>query len=381
MRETSVAWRPDGSEVVFSRETDIRAVSQDGRELRTLAQVWPVDAEPTPLGTQTTFSFASSGPILIYATCEFVSSAGMSALHELALLDVDNPAAEPRRLTSNVVLDYYPEWSPDGQRVAYARGQPNEAHAAGLFESEREVKPASLYVMAADGTGKRSMRGGEALIGPPRWSPDGRWLAFLSDDGDAGLGLHVVSADGTVRRRLSDAGSEVSWAPDSGRLAFIRYDGQFGALWTITLQADDAAERQLVARFQSDVSGFTDRAKREKSTSLPLVSWSPSGDYIVYECQHRQLCIVGPGKDHFDRVQFYGDAVAWSPDGLRLAVVIGDDAGRHQSIMRPTESIPLPGLGGDNLVRVYTVARDGSDLRPLVRMQKDDYSLVAAAAA
>ncbi|MCY3957187.1 MAG: hypothetical protein OXG65_02730 [Chloroflexi bacterium] len=377
IREASVAWRPDGSEVVFSRAADIYAAAQDGRELRTLAQVWPVAALTEPSYTTTTFSFAPNGSMMIYATCEFVRLPGPSDLHELSLLDVDRPDAGPRRLTSNEVIEYYPAWSPDGQRVAYLRGLRHEAHAVGRFDS---ITPGALFVMAADGTGTRSVPGGEALIGPPRWSPDGRWLAFLNDDGEAGLGLYVVNAEGTVGRRLADAGSEVSWSPDSRQLAFVQRDGQYSSLYAITVTAADAAEPRLLARIYNDVSGFNyaDAAIRDWETSLPLVAWSPAGTHIVYECQYRRLCIFAPDGDQYDEPSLYGQAVAWSRDGSRLAVVIVEPAISvwqwlaYQSVIER--------MGDDRTIRVYTVAPDGSDLRPLVR-EHEDGGLVAAAAA
>ena len=376
MRETSLAWRPDGSEVVFSLGPDIHATSRDGRQLRAVAQVWPADVETTPWNTTTTFSFAPIGSMMIYATCEFVPYPSRFDLHELALLDVDRPDLPPRQLTTNGVIDYYAAWSPDGQRIAYLRGLPNEAYAVNPYRLNRELTPGSLYVMSADGTGKRSVPGGEALIGPPRWSPDGRWLAFLNDDGEAGLGLYVVDADRAVRRRLSNAVSEVSWSPDSQQLAFIRRDGERRALYTITVTADDAAEQR--------VAGLPDSVAPPPGhppPPLPLVAWSPSGGYIAYECDDWRLCIVAPGGTRIGG-SLYGRAAAWSPNGSRLAVVVVVDPERQKNDAIWREYVRrhlLPLLGDDRSITVYTVAPDGSDLRTLVR-EHEDGGLVAAEA-
>ena len=378
MRETSLAWRPDGSEIVFSLGPDIHATSRDGRELRTLAVVWPPGAEMTPWNTTTAFSLAPDGSRMVYATCEFADPTAelVYDLHELALLNLDRPDLPPRRLTTNGVIDYYPVWSPDGQRLAYLRGLPNEAYAVNPYRLNRELTPGSLYVMSADGTGKRSVPGGEALIGPPRWSPDGRWLAFLNDDGEAGLGLYVVDADRAVRRRLSNAVSEVSWSPDSQQLAFIRRDGERRALYTITVTADDAAEQWVV-----DLPDSTAPPQVHPPPPLPLVAWSPSGAHIAYECDDWRLCIVAPGGTRIGG-SLYGRAAAWSPDGSRLAVVVVVDPEpqKHNAIWRDyVRRHLLPLVGDDRSITVYTVAPDGSDLRPLVR-EREDGGLVAAEA-
>ncbi len=381
MPKTSLAWRPDGSELVFSVGPDIHAVSTDGRQLRTLAVVFPPDAE-SRWTTTTAFSLAPGGSRMVYATCEFVPYPSTrpyptnADLHELAVLNLDRPDLPPQRLTTNDVIDYDPAWSPDGQRIAYLRGLPNEAFAVNPYRLNRELTPGSLHVMAADGSGKRSVHTGAALIGPPRWSPDGRWLAFLNVDGDAGLGLYVVNADHTLRRRLSDAVSEVSWSPDSRQLAFIRLDGEQRALYTIAVAADGGAEARRIAGIPEESPGLH-TLRKDETEALPLVAWSPAGGHIAYECGFERLCIVAPDGSRIGGPPLYGQAVGWSRDGSRLALVVGD-LERHQWHYRETQLIPR--LGGDRTIKVYTVAPDGGDLRPLVR-EREDYSLVAAAAA
>ena len=298
---------------------------------------------------------------MVYATCHFYDHTEGYYFHELALVDLSRTDASPQRLTSNRAFDYYPMWSPDGRYIAYLRG-----HHYAAYDDFSDHTLGGLHVVRHDGADSRAVRGAEALVGPPRWSPDGRWLAFLNDDGESGLGLYVVNADRTVRRRLSHAVSEVSWSPDSRQLAFIRRDGERRALYTIAVAADGAAEQWV-----------TSLPDQGTEADFPRVSWSPSGGYIVYECQDERLCIAAPGGTRIAGPSIYGQAVAWSPDGSRLAVVVGD-LERHQWSYRETQLIPL--LGGDRTIKVYTVEPDGSDLRPLVREQEHG-SLVAATAA
>ncbi|MCY3748018.1 MAG: hypothetical protein OXG64_01875 [Chloroflexi bacterium] len=386
----------DGSEIIFSFGPDIHAISPDGRQLRTLARVWPPDAEVSPWTTTTAFSLAPDESRMVYATCEFARSQLSYDYHELALREVDTLDrldAEPQRLTSNTAFDYFPVWSPDGRRIAFLRGLPHRRYesAIGLSLSIDHTS-GSLHVMRADGTDVRAIGGGheDALIGPPRWSPDGRWLAFVNDDGESGtgragawrgflndegeprFGLYIVNADGSVRRRLADAASEVAWSPDSRQLAYIRLDGERRALYTITVTADAAVEQRIADLDRVVVAEYGRPPPR-----LPLVAWSPKGAYIVYECQEDRLCIVTP--EGTRKVgPFYGQAVAWSPDESRLAVVVGDPGIRVFSSWTPQVVLQL--LDGDRTIRVYTVALNGGDLRVLVREQEDG-GLVAAAAA
>ena len=396
IRGTSLAWRVDGSEIIFSYGPDIHAISPDGRQLRTLAVVFPPDAEAAPWDTTTAFSLAPDESGMVYATCEFARSQVSFDYHELALVDVDTVDrldADPRRLTSNTAFDYFPAWSPDGQRIAFLRGLPHRRYVSDIGLSiSIDHTSGSLHVMRADGTDVRSIGGGHeaALVGPPRWSPDGRWLAFVNDDGESGtgrtgdwrgflndegetrLGLYIVNADGTERRRLADAASEVAWSPDSRQLAYIRLDGERRALYTITVTGDAAVEQRVADLDRVVVAEFG-----RPPPHLPLVAWSPKGAYIVYECEDDRLCIVTPEGARIGG-PLYGHAAAWSPDESRLAVVVGDPAIRVWHSFPDQLGIQL--LGGDRTIRMYTVAPDGSDRRVLVREQEDG-GLVAAAAA
>ena len=76
--------------------------------------------------------------------------------------------------------------------------------------------------MNADGSGQTRLTDNEALDYDPRWSPDGRRIAFTSyrddpdpDDDDQITNIYVMNADGSGQTRLTDTRSNHSpqWSP------------------------------------------------------------------------------------------------------------------------------------------------------------------------
>src|SRR4051794_31914159 len=115
-----------------------------------------------------------------------------------------------------------PRLSPDGRSVAYTVSRVDE---------EANAYRTAIWVAPLDGSEQpRKFTSGERNDGSPRWSPDGRWLAFVSnrdgeDEKKAKGQLYVLPADGGEPRRLTDGKESVeavARAPHSRRIALAR---------------------------------------------------------------------------------------------------------------------------------------------------------------
>jgi dipeptidyl aminopeptidase/acylaminoacyl peptidase len=106
-----------------------------------------------------------------------------------------------------------PQISPDGKWIAYEVGTPN-------FEANRVAHDIWL-VPAAGGEARQITRGGSDAR--PRWSPDGKKLAFLSSR-DGEQQIYWITLDGGDANKLtslSGGADNEMWSPDGKLVAFV----------------------------------------------------------------------------------------------------------------------------------------------------------------
>jgi TolB protein len=134
----------------------------------------------------------------------------------------------PRRLSAKLPHGSFgPSFAPDGKRLALTIQKPDGRH-----------------VQILGGGRLRDLARGRA----PAWSPDGRWIAFLSGQ-TVGSAIFLVHPDGTglhaIGPRHAELGSSTpAWSPDGRTLVYTRQTRGRTALWAIG--ADGSRMRPLV---------------------------------------------------------------------------------------------------------------------------------------
>jgi dipeptidyl aminopeptidase/acylaminoacyl peptidase len=143
----------------------------------------------------------------------------------LALVKVGQPSAM-RLLTPPTDYVDALSWSPDGREIAYSAA-PRTGFTAAY--------DARVYAVALDGGARRTIVDRAGMNTGPRFSPDGRSIAFISTNGRndimASRSLTVVPAAGGAPRAfaMDDAWvNEYVWAPDSRSIFLQANDGTFG---------------------------------------------------------------------------------------------------------------------------------------------------------
>jgi dipeptidyl aminopeptidase/acylaminoacyl peptidase len=130
------------------------------------------------------------------------------------------PAAAARPMTIQDLIGAVriadPQLSPDGKLVAFVRT---------TTDVPGGKRNADIWVVPADGSGPpRLLIGGEKAENTPRWSPDGKHIAFISTRSSGG-DLFIADADGNNIRQITKLPSGVQpplvFSPDGSRLAFV----------------------------------------------------------------------------------------------------------------------------------------------------------------
>ena len=279
-------------------------------------------------------------------------------------------------------------WSPDGRRIAYMVG------------GSRAGEPYAVYVMNADGSGKRNLtrEWGFDFDVFPIWSPDWKRIAFVRsscpNEGACSRFSHidVMNVDGTALRRLARGGkvrrissgqrvcpcaAVPTWSPDGHKIAFG--SERDGPVDIYVMNRDGKAQLRLTRNTDEEGS----------------VAWSPDGSRIAAVVVDRKD--AGPvTSTHIyvmnadgsgGRLLARGQAPVWSPDGHRIAfrsdrdgngevyVVNADGSGLHRvtknsrsdgrPVWSPDGTKLLFTRFGGGAADIYVVHADGSGARNL----------------
>jgi len=271
-----------------------------------------------------------------------------------------------------------PQCSPDGREVAYV---------VSAIDVKEDKSSAHIWLVGYDGKNERQITAGQESEANPRWSPDGKYLAFTSSRSGPAKGNQVWLLDrsGGEAVQLTDVKGRLQsyeWSPDSKRLALVIGDPDPDAEANAAAQAAGGKPKPpkpiVIDRykFKQDGQGYLlsgrrsyiylfdiETKKLERLTtgkwdeSGPV--WSPDGKYIAFISNHAadpdrdpegQLFVAeakvgATEKQLTTAANRVGRArLEWSPDGKWITYLESDEKK----------------WGAYNMTHLALVAADGS---------------------
>jgi dipeptidyl aminopeptidase/acylaminoacyl peptidase len=234
----------------------------------------------------------------------------------------------PRAIT---IDDYFqirdvaqPELSPDGQWVAYT------VRTKMLKEDKNEQR---LWMISTHGGDPLPMTAEGVSSSHPRWSPDGKYLAFLSSRNEGKSQVWLLNRLGGEALRLTETVQGVNdfeWSPDSSRLVLILRDPK-------PEDAEKDKDKPAPAKPKTQPPWVIDRLQFKRDT-------------VGYLDRHREhLYVFDVASKKITQItsgDFDDSQPAWSPDGKLLAFT-------------SNRSQPDPDATNDS--NIWVVAADNTD--------------------
>ena len=249
--QTNPQWSPDGSRILYLARGGAFSAPSSGGPAR----------QELPAGRASAVTWAGWSPTdasLAYAVADslFVRDAGGASGKLATFLEPSHCA-----------------WSPNGRAIACASGNARYATAGVSFGN---LSPSWIVVCRLRDGALTTVTSRTSLNHSPVWSPDGRWVYFVSErDGVRDVYAQRVSsreeaAGDPVRLTTGLGAQSISLSPDGRRLAYVVYAGT-GNIWSLPRPSSGTVS-------VSEATPVTRGTQIIESMSI-----SPDGRWLLYD--------------------------------------------------------------------------------------------------
>jgi TolB protein len=189
-------------------------------------------------------------------------------------------------------------WAPDSKKIVFV-----------LDKLQGTDGKLQIDVINLDGTGHKNLIPHKAFEESPRWSPDGKRLAWVSSR-DKNQEIYAIDVDGKESKRLTTdpaMDNNPCWSPDGKQIAFC--SGRKGNLDIWVMNADGTDLRPLTTDAKMDY----------------WPAWSPDGKKIAFTSNRAgnyDIWVMNPdgtGQKNLTKHPAQDNYATWSPDGKQLA--------------------------------------------------------------
>ncbi|MGH9967020.1 MAG: TPR end-of-group domain-containing protein [Pyrinomonadaceae bacterium] len=349
-QDLNPVWSTDGKYLYFSSNrggsVNVWRVGIDENSGRTLREPEPV----TTIGAATSalqLSFSRDGRRLVYIAQEDIRNLRKIAFDPIT----GKTSGEPISITRGSLQLWFPDASPDGEWLtACSRGQ------------QRHV-----FIIRTDGTDLRDLTDDNFRNdGWPRWSPDGKRIAFTSRR-TGNYELWVINRDGSSLRQItqSNGGHYSPWSPDGRAIAYSIHSPRNDC---VVIQPDKPWNEQEPSKLP---------ALTDASLSFEGWDWSPNGKKLagikhLPNGLHSGIGVFDQESGSYDWFTDFGDWPVWLNDDRRPLFVsqgkiylFDTTTRKYQPVLTVTDQdvdIGSPGLSPDNRAIYFTFVSAEADI-------------------
>ena len=202
---TQATWCPDGSKLAYvagaRMHGTLKVMDADGKNTHVL-----VEGE----GSQRTPQWSPDGKQIAFSM-----EVGHNFNYEVFVVNADGTGL--KNLTNSPLFDADPAWSPDGSKIAFAKAIIGGGHFP------------EIWIMNADGSNQVNMLGHELNSAVyPTWTHDGKQITYGGPDENGQIQIMQINADGTGNTVLTHGPKQHSyaaWSPDGEYLAYVSDPG------------------------------------------------------------------------------------------------------------------------------------------------------------
>ncbi|MCD4736280.1 MAG: T9SS type A sorting domain-containing protein, partial [Bacteroidales bacterium] len=269
--DSEPSWSPDGSKIAFSR------IYPDQNNL---SEIWIMDMDGNNQYYSGIEGFAQKWSI---DGNQFIYQSSIVGSSDIFISNIDGTDLQQITFTSE--SEGVPEWSHDGNRIAFVR----------FIYCQTDTY--EIFVMNSDGSDEIQLTNNNYLDHYPRWSPDDSRLAFITDQlGEMQFDVYIMNADGTGKYQLTFSPSgytaiNPAWKPDINSNIQENIINIYGlqvypnpcnrsATIEFSLNKDALIDVRITDLLGNDLISYTNKTKKSGKQSILWDGRNTYGDVV-----------------------------------------------------------------------------------------------------